>query len=94
MIALYNLVGAVINIALIILIVNAVLSWLLAFGVLNMNNQFVATVHSITQRMVEPMLRPIRKIVPNLGGLDISPIILILGLYFVRDIIFQYRLFG
>lgn len=94
MVALYNLFGTVIDIALFVLIANAILSWLMAFGIINMNNQFVATVYSIVQRIVEPMLRPIRKVIPNLGGLDISPIVLILGLFFLRDIVFQYRLFG
>ena len=63
------------------------MSWLIAFGIINMNNQFVATIYSSLQRLTEPMLRPIRKFVPPLGGLDISFIILILVLYFIDNFI-------
>lgn len=94
MIALYNLFATVIDVVLFILIANAIISWLMAFGIINMNNQFVATIYSILQRFTEPMLRPVRKVIPNLGGLDISPIVLILALFFIRDLVFQYRLFG
>lgn len=94
MLALYNLFGTVIDIVLFVLIANAIISWLMAFGIINMSNQFVATIYSILQRFTEPLLRPIRKLIPNLGGLDISPIILILALFFIRDLVYQYRLFG
>jgi YggT family protein len=63
---------------------SVVLSWLLAFGIVNNSNQQVRQVGAFLHRMTEPVLAPIRKILPNLGGIDISPIILLLGLEFVR----------
>jgi YggT family protein len=61
-----------------LLIAAAVLSWLIAFNVVNMRNGFVAAVADFLYRITEPLLRPIRKMLPNLGGIDISPVILIL----------------
>lgn len=73
-----------------ILIASAVLSWLIAFNVLNTRNQFVATVWDMLYRMTEPLLRPIRDRLPNLGGLDISPIILLLLIFFIQSVIVRY----
>ena len=85
--ALANLIDAVISIYIYLLIASAVFSWLVAFKVVNTSNRFVFTVLNVLHRLTEPVLRPIRRIIPNLGGIDISPIILILILYFVRDLI-------
>ena len=68
-----------------ILIASAVLSWLIAFNVINTRNQFVATVWDAIYRITEPALRPIRERLPNFGGLDISPIILLLIIFFIRQ---------
>ena len=73
-----------------VLIASAVLSWLIAFNVINTRNQFVATVWDMLYRMTEPVLRPIRERLPNLGGLDISPIILLLIIYFIQSVIVRY----
>jgi len=73
-----------------ILIASAVLSWLIAFNVINTRNQFVATVWDMLYRMTEPVLRPIRERLPNLGGLDISLIILLLIIYFIQSVIIRY----
>ena len=73
-----------------ILIASAVLSWLIAFHVINTRNQFVATVWDAIYRVTEPALRPIRERLPNLGGLDISPIILILIVMFIERVIIYY----
>jgi YggT family protein len=67
-----------------------VLSWLLAFGVVNRYNRVVASVNDFLWRITEPVLRPIRSVLPDLGGIDISPVILILVLYFLRDLMFEY----
>ena len=72
-----------------LLIAAAVLSWLVAFNVVNARNQFVAMVGDFLYRITEPVLRPIRNLLPNLGGIDISPVILILALYFLRDLLFE-----
>ena len=73
-----------------ILIASAVLSWLIAFNVINTRNQFVSTVWDSLYRVTEPALRPIRERLPNLGGLDISPIILLLIIYFIQSVIIRY----
>ena len=70
-----------------LLIAAAVLSWLIAFNVVNTRNQFVAAVAEFLYRVTEPALAPIRRMMPNLGGLDISPIILILIIYFIQKLI-------
>jgi YggT family protein len=86
------LIDTVITLYIYILIASAILSWLIAFNVVNMRNPIVAQVGEFLYRITEPALRPIRNILPNLGGIDISPVILILGLFFIRNLIFE--LFG
>jgi YggT family protein len=70
-----------------LLIASAILSWLIAFNVVNTRNQFVAAVVEFLYRITEPVLAPIRRLMPNLGGLDISPIILILIIILVQKLI-------
>ncbi|GAB4064827.1 YggT family protein [Ancylobacter sonchi] len=72
-----------------ILIASAILSWLVAFNVVNPHNQVVRSVGEFLWRVTEPVLAPIRRLLPNLGGIDISPIILIIGLYFIRNLVFE-----
>ena len=71
-----------------ILIAAAVLSWLVAFNVVNPYNQVVRNIGEVLHRLTEPALRPIRNLLPNLGGIDISPVILILLLLFIERLIF------
>ena len=71
----------------ILIIVSAVLSWLLAFNVINFHNEFVRTVYNGLNALTEPLLRPIRRILPNLGGIDISPIIALLIILFAEQLI-------
>jgi YggT family protein len=73
-----------------IVIASAIFSWLIAFNVVNTGNRFVAVVADALWRLTEPALRPIRQFMPNLGGIDISPIILILGIFLVQRIIILY----
>ena len=73
-----------------ILIASAIFSWLIAFYVINTRNQFVATIWDMVYRLTEPALRPIRERLPNLGGIDISPIILLLLIYFLQSVILRY----
>ncbi|SFJ25882.1 YggT family protein [Aerobium aerolatum] len=70
-----------------IIIASAIFSWLYAFNVINSRNQFVNTIGNFLFRATEPALRPIRRIMPDLGGIDISPIILLLLLFFVRQLV-------
>ena len=86
--ALFNLLNTVITLYVWALIGNAILSWLVAFNVINTQNKFIYMLGDFLHRVTEPALRPIRKVIPNLGGIDISPIILILALFFLRDLLF------
>ena len=70
-----------------VLIINAIASWLVAFNVINTSNRFVYLVLETTYKLTEPPLRFIRRYIPNLGSIDISPVILILGLIFLRNFI-------
>jgi len=82
------LVDTLINLYIWILIAAAVLSWLIAFNVVNTRNPIVHSIGDFLYRITEPALRPIRSMLPNLGGIDISPVILIIGLLFLRQLIF------
>jgi YggT family protein len=77
----------VIDIYFYILIINIILSWLIAFNVVNTQNRLVMTILYATNRLTDPLLNPVRRILPNLGGIDISPIILVLCLLFIQDYI-------
>ena len=72
-----------------ILIINAIISWLVAFNVLNTSNRFVYSVLDVSYKLTSPALNFIRRYLPNLGSIDISPVILILGLMFLRNFIFE-----
>lgn len=82
------LVDTVINIYIWMLIAAAVLSWLIAFNVVNTRNPIVHSIGDFLYRVTEPALRPIRSMLPNLGGIDISPVILIIGLLFLDRFIY------
>jgi YggT family protein len=82
------LVDTVITLYIWILIAAALLSWLVAFNVVNARNPIVANIGEFLYRVTEPALRPIRSVLPNLGGIDISPVILIIGLLFLKQLIF------
>tara|TARA_B100000787_G_C15924409_1_gene178025 strand:+ start:82 stop:363 length:282 start_codon:yes stop_codon:yes gene_type:complete len=68
-----------------VLIANIIMSWLIAFNVVNMQNKFVVTILVATNKLTDPLLNPIRRMVPNLGGIDVSPIILVLLLIFIQN---------
>ena len=72
-----------------ILIINAIVSWLVAFNVLNTSNRFVYSLLDVSYKLTDPPLNFIRRYLPNLGSIDISPIILILGLMFLRNLVFE-----
>ncbi len=82
------LISTIITLYIWILIASAVLSWLIAFNVVNPYNNVVRTIGDALYRLTEPVLRPIRSVLPNLGGLDISPVILILILLFAERLLF------
>lgn len=73
-----------------VVLISVILSWLINFNVINPSNQLVATVWRISSMVTEPFLGPIRRVLPPLGGLDLSPIVLILLIFFIRDwLLFQ-----
>ncbi|WP_417430560.1 YggT family protein [Kiloniella sp.] len=73
-------------------ILSAILSWLVAFNVINTSNQFVSMVGEFLWRLTEPALRPIRSIIPNIGGMDLSPIVLLLVIIFLQNVLINLRI--
>jgi YggT family protein len=88
--AILDVILIVLQIYVWLLIASAVLSWLVAFNVVNTRNPVVSTIGEFLYRITEPALRPIRNVMPNLGGLDISPIILILLIFLIERVIVYY----
>lgn len=70
-----------------VIIASVILSWLMAFNVVNAYNPFVRSLWNGLNAVTEPLLRPIRRVLPDLGGIDLSPVILLLGCYFVQSVI-------
>ncbi len=87
--ALFWLIDQVIGLYITLVIVQVVLSWLVAFNVVNTRNRFVYVVGDILYRITEPALKPIRRLLPSMGGMDLSPVVLILGLYFLRVLLLR-----
>jgi YggT family protein len=90
--ALFLVIDLVLLLYIYLLVAAAVLSWLVAFNVVNTRNQAVAVIGDFLYRVTEPALRPIRNMLPDLGGIDISPVILILIIIFLRYCIALYIL--
>ena len=88
--SIFILLDSVIVIYLWVIIVNAVLSWLVAFNILNTQNRFVFSLLDATYKMTDPALNTIRRFIPTFGSIDVSPVILILLLMFLRNIIFEF----
>jgi YggT family protein len=83
------LFDTVITLYIYVLVANAIFSWLVAFNIVNARNGIVATIGDFLYRATEPVLAPIRRRLPNLGGLDIAPVALIIGLVFFRMLVFE-----
>ncbi len=90
MYALSELIITVSQLYIYLLIASVILHWLVAFNVVNTGNRIVYVIGDFLYKITEPALRPIRNILPNLGGIDISPIVLILALLFVQNLSRQY----
>lgn len=90
MLALITLILTVINLYIYVIILNVIMSWLIAFNVINLSNQFVQMVMRVLTALTEPILRPIRSILPDIGGVDLSPLVLILLLFFIKNLINEY----
>ncbi len=87
MIALLELVATVIQLYMWLIIIQVILSWLVAFNVVNTSNRFIYLVGDFLYRVTEPALGPIRRFLPNLGGIDLSPLVLILLLAFLQNLL-------
>ena len=87
--SIFILLDSVITIYLWIIIINALLSWLVAFNILNTQNRFVFSVLETTYKLTDPVLNKIRRFIPMFGSIDISPVVLILGLMFLRNLVFE-----
>jgi|TARA_B110001452_G_scaffold241366_1_gene223510 YggT family protein len=88
--AIYLLVYELLNIYKYIVIVNVIISWLVAFSVLNTHNRFVYSILELSYKLTEPMLNKIRRFLPNLGTLDISPVILLVLIWFLQTCMYLY----
>ena len=88
--SILSIILLILDIYIWLLIASAVLSWLIAFNVVNTRNQFVAMVADFLYKITEPVLRPIRSVLPSLGGIDVSPVVLILIIILIKDIIVRY----
>ena len=82
--SIFILLDSLISIYLWVVIINALLSWLVAFNILNTQNRFIYSILDLTYRLTDPILNKIRRFLPNLGSLDISPIILLLLIWFIE----------
>ncbi|MES2055564.1 MAG: YggT family protein [Pseudomonadota bacterium] len=87
MIVIISIIQVLLNVVSLIIIVQAILSWLIAFNVISTYNDTVRTVWEALRRMTEPMYRPIRRILPDFGALDLSPLVVLLILYIIRTIL-------
>ncbi len=88
--ALLNVILLALQLYTYLIVASAILSWLVAFNVVNTRNDFARSIWNFLDAVTEPVLRPIRNILPNLGGVDISPIILILLIIFIQNLIVDY----
>ncbi|MGL3828405.1 YggT family protein [Candidatus Pelagibacter communis] len=84
MIAIFYLILQILKLYSYVVIANVIISWLIAFNILNTHNRFVYSILELTYKLTEPFLKRIRRFLPNLGSLDISPIILLLLIWFIE----------
>ena len=87
--SIFILLDSIIAIYIWIVIINAILSWLVAFNILNTQNRFVFSVLDTTYKLTDPALNKIRRFLPTFGSVDLSPVVLILFLMFIRNIVFE-----
>ncbi len=88
--AILDVLFLILNLYTWVIIASAIFSWLYAFNVVNPRNQFVSMIGQALYNLTEPLLRPIRRFVPSFGGLDISPIVLLLGIFLLQRVIAYY----
>jgi YggT family protein len=87
------LVDTVLGLYIIVVIAAVVASWLIAFGVLNTSNHLVRQIVQVLDALTDPLFRQVRKVIPPIGGLDLSPIIVLLGIQFLRMVVFELQIY-
>jgi YggT family protein len=90
MIAIYYLVLQILKLYYYVVLANVVISWLIAFNILNTQNRFVYSILEMTYRLTDPILNRIRRFLPNLGSLDISPVVLLVLIWFIEMCMYLY----
>lgn len=85
--AIINLLDAILALIIVVLIVHVVLSWLFAFDIVSRRNQFVGAIFEFTTRLTDPMLRPLRRLIPPIAGVDLSVLVLLLLIQFLRELL-------
>ena len=88
--SIFQILMLLLGVARFFIFVHFIMSWLISFNVLNVRQPFVAQVWYSLQRILEPVYRPIRRILPDLGGIDLSPLVLLLGLMFLQRLLHEY----
>jgi len=81
----FSLIDAILNLYVFVIFAMVIMSWLIGFNVINRHNRFVDAVWRTLIALTEPLLRPIRNVLPSMGGLDLSPLVLLLGIFFLRE---------
>ena len=92
--ALLRTLSLILNLVWWVFLIMIIMSWLISFNVINTRNQFVANVWRIINQITDPILRPIRRIIPPLGGLDLSPIIVFIIIFFLQQLIANFAVTG
>jgi YggT family protein len=92
--ALLQTISLILNIIWWVFLVMIIMSWLIGFNVINTRNDFVATIWRVLNQITEPILRPIRRIIPPMGGLDLSPIVVFVIIFFLQQLIANYAYTG
>jgi YggT family protein len=92
--ALLQTISLILNLIWWVFLIMIIMSWLISFNVINTRNQFVASVWRIINQITDPILRPIRRIIPPMGGLDLSPIVVFIIIFFLQQLISNYAMTG
>ena len=92
--ALLSTLSLILNLVWWVFLIMIIMSWLISFNVINTRNKFVANVWRIINQITDPILRPIRRIIPPLGGLDLSPIIVFIIIFFLQQLIANFAVTG
>ncbi|WP_366653818.1 YggT family protein [Fodinicurvata sp. EGI_FJ10296] len=92
--SLFLLVDTILSLYTWVIIISVILSWLVAFNIVNTSNRFVSIIGDIIWRLTEPVMGPIRRMLPNMGGIDLSPLVVLLLIFLLRNLMREYGLLG